>query len=102
MATGQVKMSAATGDHEQAFAEAQSSLWARRIGHGCARNCNLKGQNTSCKDLAWEASCPCGVTGSGKSWQKRKQRQTTTDDSRQKTTSWVNSERKHLIPNTLT
>ena len=33
---------------------------------------------------------------------KRKQRPTTTDDDRQKTTSWVNSERKHLIPNTLT
>ena len=87
MATGQVKMSAATGDHEQAFAEAQSSLWARRIGHGCARNCNLKGQNTSCKDLAWEASCPCGVTGSGnKTLAKKKaasdddRRQTTEDD----------------------
>ena len=43
--------------------------------------------NSSCKDLAWEASCPSGVTGRGKkTLGKRKQRQTTTDDRRQKTT----------------
>ena len=42
--------------------------------------------NSSCKDLAWEASCPSGVTGRGKkTLGKRKQRQTTTDDRPQKT-----------------
>ena len=43
--------------------------------------------NSICKDFAWEASCPSGVTGRGKkALRKRKQRQTTTDDRRQKTT----------------
>ena len=46
--------------------------------------------NSSCKDLAWEASCPSGVTGRGKKkpWEKESsaRRRQTTDDRRRQTT----------------
>jgi len=46
--------------------------------------------NSSCKDLAWEASGPSGVTGRGKNLGKKKaapdddRRQTTEDDRRRR------------------
>ena len=47
--------------------------------------------NSSCKDLAWEASCPSGVTGRGKKNLGKKKaapdddrRQTTEDDRRRR------------------
>ena len=46
--------------------------------------------NSSCKDLAWEASCPSGVIGRGKKKQRAKEsnarRRQTTDDKRRQTT----------------
>ena len=77
--------------HTARMSEVEALSRAQRIvtGEGAGRlwldHCNLKGQNTSCKDLAWEASCPCGVTGSGKHLGKKEssvRRRQTTDDRR--------------------
>ena len=56
MATSQEKKSAATGDNEQALAEAPSAAIVKGLLKDIA----------AFSEMSLEASCPCGATGSGK------------------------------------
>ena len=63
-ATGQEKKSAAAGDNEQAIAETSSSGIGKGQLKDMPRLLFIAIIIAASSELSWEASCPCGATGS--------------------------------------
>ena len=85
LATGPSASSSATGPASSSVAPATGLAAPPATGPSALSSA----VNSSCKDLAWEASCPSGVTGRGKKpWEKESsaRRRQTTDDRRRQTT----------------
>ena len=80
LATGPSALSSATGPASSSVARATGLAAPPATGPSALSSA----VNSSCKDLAWEASCPSGVTGRGKKNLGKKK--AAPDDDRRQTT----------------